>query len=450
MLFAVGTFYESVHGRSAAQEVIYRSIFMTGLISLLALNIIAVMIDRYPWKKRHTGFLLAHFGILFVIAGSLMTRLYGVDGNLRVRLGETGQRIMTSSVLFMVYSSFNSKNLTELYRERVMFFRHPPARKNPHLVRLGSDVLKVNDFYPSALARERYEPSLRGGPALRFQIEGSRANIVRWMFQPPGKDKVELSLGPARVVLLRSLALAGGRSAGAGRAEARGEAQGEAPARAIDRPTLFLAPAKGNRLKYKIHWPSTQKSRVGFLKVGSVLNTGWMDLQFRLIEYFPKALPNTVFTPQERAGEGTLSAIQVEFKGEKRWMGLNSHLFFFDEEKVYVTAYINETKPLGFDLLLENFKIVRYPSSFKAVSYESEVKINGGQKRVISMNNPLKFAGYTVYQSGFEEDEAGQPTASVFAINKDPGRFVKYFGSSLIVLGSVILFLRRNLRRRWP
>jgi len=62
------------------------------------------------------------------------------------------------------------------------------------------------------------------------------------------------------------------------------------------------------------------------------------------------------------------------------------------------------------------------------------------------MNHPLKFAGYTIYQSGFEEDEKGAPVASVFSINKDPGRFVKSFGSLLFVLGSFVLFLRRNLR----
>ena len=81
----------------------------------------------------------------------------------------------------------------------------------------------------------------------------------------------------------------------------------------------------------------------------------------------------------------------------------------------------------------------------KAAGYESQVQVNEGKSvERISMNHPLKEDGYTVYQSGFEEDEKGVPVASVFSINKDPGRFVKYFGSLLIVLGSLILFLRRN------
>lgn len=428
ILFAIGTFYESAQGRQAAQEVIYRSIWMTVLVSLLGFNIIAVMIDRWPWKKKHVGFLLAHFGILFVIMGSLMTRFYGVDGNLRLALGEKGTQIVTSSTLLMVYSSFDARNMTELYREPVHFFRHSPKPEKPRLVPLGSDTLKVTDFYPAATAREKYESALRGGPALRFQIEGSRAQMVKWIFKPPYLDKVKLPLGPAQILLLKSFSTAENIK--------------------IDRPSLLLV-SSGKKLQYELRRPESEKVIKGSLKVGSVLKTGWMDFQFRLIEYLPKALPNTVFTPQKRAGDRTNSAIQLAFQGEKRWMGLNSHLFFFDKEKVYVVAYVNERENLGFRLQLKDFKVIRYPSSFKAAAYESEVQVNEEKNReLISMNNPLKFAGYTIYQSGFEEDEKGVPVASVFAVNKDPGRFIKYFGSSLIVLGSFILFLRRNLRSR--
>ena len=428
LLFAVGTFYESAQGRLAAQEVIYRSVWMTILVSLLALNIVAVMIDRWPWKKKHVGFLLAHFGIIFVIVGSLMTRFYGVDGNLRLALEEKGTQLVTSSTLLMVYSSFDAQNLTELYRKQVHFFRHSPNPENPLLVPLGSDILKVTDFYPSATAREKYEPALRGGPALRFQIEGSQAQLVKWIFKPPYLDKVKLLLGPAQILLLQSFTSVEDIK--------------------IDRPSLLLV-SSDEKLKYELRRPGSKKILKGSLKVGSVLKTGWMDFQFRLIEYLPKALPNTTFIPQKRAGDRTNSAIQLEFKGERRWMGLNSHLFFFDEEKVYVVAYVNERKDLGFHLQLKDFKVIRYPSSFKAAAYESEVQVNEEKnKELISMNHPLKFAGYTIYQSGFEEDEKGVPVASVFAINKDPGRFVKYFGSVLIVLGSFILFLRRNLRSR--
>ncbi len=453
LLFAVGTFYESAQGRVAAQELIYRSTWMTVLASLLALNIIAVMIDRWPWKKKHIAFLLAHFGIIFVLTGSVITRFYGVDGNLRLALEEEGSQIVTESALLMMYSSFDAKNLTELYRKQVYFFRSPPRPGKPHIAQIGADMLKITAFYPSALAREKYEPALRGGPALRFQIVGSQTQIVKWMFKPPWMDQVKLPLGPAEIILLKSL-------------PPEKKLKSQSATRKRELPRLLLSP-EGEKLKYRLQKPGSKKHQEGFLQTGSALRdaglkkenlredisalsrikTGWMDFEFRLLEYLPKALPDTLFIPQKRVSERTHSAIQVEFKGEKKWMGLNSHLFFFDEDKVYIVAYINERKDLGFQLRLKNFKVVRYPSSFKAEGYESEVQVNQGENtKIISMNHPLKFAGYTIYQSGFEEDERGVPVASVFSINKDPGRFIKYFGSLLIVLGSFVLFLRRNLR----
>ena len=452
LLFAVGTFYESAQGRVAAKELIYRSIWMTALISLLALNIIAVMIDRYPWKKRHIPFLLAHFGIILVIVGSVITRFYGVDGSMRLTLGEKGSQIVTESTLLMVYSSFDAKNLTELYRKKVHFFRHPPKPKKPHVAQIGSQILKVTQFYPLSLAREQYKPSLRGGPAVRFQIEGSRAQIVKWMFKPPWMDKVQWPLGPAEIVLSSPLSLKKTKSLKPVYLSRKKSEKKTNPklthGQNQDRPRLLLI-SEGKKLKYKLQKPGSKKIQEGFLQTSSALNrikTGWMDFEFRLLEYIPKALPNTLFIPQKRAGEQTNSAIQVEFKGEQKWMGLNSYLFFFDEDKVYVVAYINEKQNLGFQLELKNFKVTRYPSSFKAAGYESKVLVNQKKKAIISMNHPLKFAGYTLYQSGFEEDEKGTPVASVFSINKDPGRFIKYFGSLLIVLGSFVLFLRRNLR----
>jgi cytochrome c biogenesis protein ResB len=59
---------------------------------------------------------------------------------------------------------------------------------------------------------------------------------------------------------------------------------------------------------------------------------------------------------------------------------------------------------------------------------------------VISMNEPLKFNGYTIYQSSYETNERGEPFLSVFSVNKDPGRPVKYTGTLGIVFGIVVMF----------
>ena len=433
VLLAVGTFYESLYGANAAQEVIYQSIWITLGLLLLALNITAVMIDRWPWQKKHIAFLTAHFGILFVCTGALMTRYLGADGNVRVLLGKTAGHIVTSDILLSVYSSFDGQNLTELYTKKPRFFISPPTPAKPYQIPLGQSVLKVTGYYPHATAAPHYKKADKGGPAVRFFIKGRQAEVVSWLFKPSWKQHTSRSLGPAQVVLTSSFK----------HYKANNSAY-----------VLLLTPFNKTHLKYKLYQPAQKTSpprfKQGVLKIGSILKTGWMDFEFHLLAYWPHAQAAPVWTPQKQANNNTTSAIQVEFKGSRRWLGLNSHLVFFEKNKMFAVAYINGKKKLNFNIKLNKFNIRRYPSSQKAASYESEVAVCKGRcspaapVHVISMNNPLRIEGWTIYQSGFEEDEQGRPTASVFAVNKDPGRWFKYIGSFLIVLGCLLLFLRRK------
>ena len=61
---AVATFTESLYDTRTAQYWVYRSWWFETLLAVLGINILAVMIDRWPWKPRHAPFLLAHIGIL--------------------------------------------------------------------------------------------------------------------------------------------------------------------------------------------------------------------------------------------------------------------------------------------------------------------------------------------------------------------------------------------------
>lgn len=169
-----------------------------------------------------------------------------------------------------------------------------------------------------------------------------------------------------------------------------------------------------------------------------------MDLTFRLINFY-QAEKLHEFTKLKRPNDNSTSALKVNFMGKERWMKLNSFLSFYSKDQVYILGYMNQRKPLGFSVLLKDFKVRRYPGSLKAKEYESLVDVEG-KKILISMNEPLTYKGWTIYQSGFEENDKGEVISSIFAINKDPGRFIKYFGSLLIVCGIFSLFYIKKTR----
>lgn len=80
------TTLESVYSTETAKALVYNSPWFTLLLLLLAANVLASALIRYPWKRHQTGFVLAHLGILAILAGSWATRAFGVDA--RISLAE--------------------------------------------------------------------------------------------------------------------------------------------------------------------------------------------------------------------------------------------------------------------------------------------------------------------------------------------------------------------------
>ena len=197
-----------------------------------------------------------------------------------------------------------------------------------------------------------------------------------------------------------------------------------------------------------------KKTGEGKVRAGESVETGWMGLTFRLLKYLPHATQN--FKPMEvaRSGDDIQSAIQVEFNGKPFWMMLNSNLKFFTDSQVYYFGYVNRAIKLDFDIALKDFQVGRYQGTNRAATYASDVFVIGKDREPqgpihIAMNEPLYHEGFTFYQASFSEDEnTGRPTTSVLSVNRDPGRWIKYLGSLMIVLGSILLFYFRGRKRK--
>jgi hypothetical protein len=103
---------------------------------------------------------------------------------------------------------------------------------------------------------------------------------------------------------------------------------------------------------------------------------------------------------------------------------------------------------LGFSVMLEDFREITYPGISMAQSFESDVVVSGPDKqfpRKISMNHPLKFHGYKIFQSSFQR---GERETSIFSVARDPGVGVVYTGCFILVLGMILIcFLKPYLAR---
>ena len=82
-----GTRIESRSGAEAARSTVYGTWWFTALNALLAVNVLLALLVRFPWRRRQTGFVLMHVGILVLLAGCLATRQWGVEAQLSVYEG---------------------------------------------------------------------------------------------------------------------------------------------------------------------------------------------------------------------------------------------------------------------------------------------------------------------------------------------------------------------------
>ena len=423
-LTAWGTFVEAQYNdATAAKKIVYNSIWMYATMAALAICLIAVMVDRWPWQKKHTGFVLAHIGILILLAGSILTRLYGIDGSMALGIGEKSRFVLNEETVLAAYASLGDESgFRKIGEAKVDFFVDRPSEAKPFELPLAGGSVSVVGYYPYAFSDEKTVETNRegAGAAVRFQLQNSRVSLTEWLVQPGKGRAAGKNLGPAEVVLAEV-------------------ASKPVPGTNV----IFLTPHKSDPelLEYEIHTArEAGKPKRGKIRAGAAVETGWMGLTLRILKYMPHAEKKVSFKPVDQASPMTSAAIKIKYRGDEHWLGEGAMLKLFTDQAAYVVSYGRTRTDVGFDLSLKDFRVGRYQGTMRAASYESLVDVPGMGERLISMNEPLKHNGFTFYQSSFQEDEQGRPVASVLSVNRDPGRWIKYLGSALIVLGTIHLF----------
>jgi len=106
------------------------------------------------------------------------------------------------------------------------------------------------------------------------------------------------------------------------------------------------------------------------------------------------------------------------------------------------------TRTLPFSIFLEDFRKINYAQTNKAKEFESDIVIHDNDitwPHTISMNKPLRYKGYTFYQSSFEQ----LPDVEVTVLNvvQNSGRAFPYISTLIIFLG-LLIHLIIHLERR--
>ncbi len=97
VLLGWATFVESRFGTPAVHFGIYGTWWFAGLNVLLAWNVICAALIRFPWNRKHLGFLLTHAGIIILLLGCLLSQRGGIDAQLPIFEGSSNWRAFDDS-----------------------------------------------------------------------------------------------------------------------------------------------------------------------------------------------------------------------------------------------------------------------------------------------------------------------------------------------------------------
>ncbi len=187
---------------------------------------------------------------------------------------------------------------------------------------------------------------------------------------------------------------------------------------------------------------------------GAAVATGWMDFQFSVAKQVENARLEKLYrkVPVPKGKEGPPSALHLKvadgFENRDFWLGRGSSRDLMLGERRLKIAYGLKSKSIGFELKLDKFKLGTYEGTKDPSTYESEVTlIAAGEPprgHLIAMNELLKYGKYKFFQASYQLNPDG-PDFSVLAVAYDPGIFLKYLGSLVMIGGIALMFYFKPL-----
>src|SRR2546423_4375 len=202
----IGTLYESSFDAKVARTYVYGAPWFNAWLLLLGANLTASALSRWPWKKYHSAFLITHLGIITLLIGSLIGRIFGVEGTITLFKGEPPtNRLLVDQHQLRVH---DVDGIIKGYPAE--FLHHPPDPQHPKdLGKLASGArLQIVDYAPAIEGKLNPRPLKDGGaPALHFKIETAMMNqhLDRWLLANDPQHG-SFSMGLANIELKRGSA----------------------------------------------------------------------------------------------------------------------------------------------------------------------------------------------------------------------------------------------------
>ena len=183
-ILAYGTWFEREYGNTALQEIVYKGTAFSIFLTFLALNILCAALIRFPWKKRQTGFVITHAGLLTLIFGSWWGLRYSDEGQVGAAEGGLITKLTRTQDPLIRIRQIDSQTGKVSGEYEIPFkggfFDWPQGKYQ--VVSQPKDPFKVGvkAYHPASLPKRVHVASTSGTPMLK----------LRPMVKPPSSPKM--------------------------------------------------------------------------------------------------------------------------------------------------------------------------------------------------------------------------------------------------------------------
>ena len=206
---AVATFAESNFNTKIAQTYIYKAPWFQLWLAVLCVNLFSVTLTRWPWQKKHIGFVVTHYGIITLLIGAIVGMQTGFEGNVTLRKDAPPVgRVTTSRSIIQLESPADSA----LYLMQFDAEASPPSSRRPRKFPVPGTNLNVvaDDFSPNLVREQTFVSSEApdAAPSALLRLSSTMAGqtldlpFALMGGQPADKD----FFGLARIVFRPALA----------------------------------------------------------------------------------------------------------------------------------------------------------------------------------------------------------------------------------------------------
>jgi hypothetical protein len=203
---AFATVMESRFDSAVARYYIYDAAWFNVWLLGLALNLLCAALTRWPWQRKHVGFVITHAGIILMLIGAVIGHTVGFEAF--VTLDKTKppeHRLTTQQNVLMITTSGGAIGVLPFDAEM-----RKPTPDRPFTLALENSALKlVIDRVSDNLQREDSlapsdDPAAPAGVALHLINAGMNQNVPANLMLGEGADTYDF-FGMARVQILPSL-----------------------------------------------------------------------------------------------------------------------------------------------------------------------------------------------------------------------------------------------------